>query len=92
MLAALLWLSNTAPRGVGEWIPPVMATAVGGLGVIYGVMHMSLTDKDVVVAPFSGVLLCVGAIDLMVSRWDGMGQTEQIGSFIVASILVALEI
>lgn len=92
MLAALLWLSNTAPREMGEWIPPVMATTVGGLGVIYGVIQMSMTDRDVVVAPFSGMLLCVGAIDLMVSRWDGMGGAEQIGSFIVASILVALEI
>ncbi len=92
MLSALLWLSSTAPRGMGEWIGPAMATAVGGLGVIYGVMQMSLTDRDVVVAPFSGILLCLGAIDLMVGRWDGMGQSEQIGSFIVASILVALEI
>ena len=87
MLAALLWLSSTAPREVGEWIPPVLATAVGGLGIIYGVVQMSLTDKDVIVAPFSGLLLCIGAIDLMVGRWDGMGQSEQIGSFIVASIL-----
>ena len=92
MLAALLWLSSTAPREVGEWIPPVLATAVGGMGIIYGVVQMSLTDKDVIVAPFSGLLLCIGAIDLMVGRWDGMGQSEQIGSFIVASILVSMEI
>ncbi|MEC7706478.1 MAG: hypothetical protein VX723_00800, partial [Candidatus Thermoplasmatota archaeon] len=52
-LAALLWLSSTAPRGVGEWIPPVLATAIGGLGLIYGVVQMSLTDRDVIVAPFS---------------------------------------
>jgi len=91
-LAALLWLSSTAPRGVGEGVPPVLATAVGGLGVIYGVVQMSLTDRDVIVAPFSGLLLCIGTIDLMVGRWDGMAQPEQIGSFIVASILVALEI
>ena len=92
MLASLLWLSSTAPRDVGEWIPPVLATSVGGLGVIYGAVQMSITDRDVIVGPFSGLLLCIGAIDLMVGRWDGMGQPEQIGSFIVASVLVALEI
>ena len=53
---------------------------------------MSLRDRYVIVAPFSGLLLCVGAIDLMVGRWDGMSQPEQIASFIVASILVSLEI
>ena len=90
--AALILLSDTAPRGVGESIPPLLATAVGGLGVIYGVIQMSLTDRDVIVAPFSGLLLCIGAINMMVGRWDEMGQPEQIGSFIVASILVALEI
>ena len=80
MLSALLWLSSTAPRGVSEWIGPAMATTVGGLGVIYGVMQMSLTDRDVVVAPFSGILLCLGAIDLMVGRWDGGRQSRLVHS------------
>ena len=53
---------------------------------------MTVLRNDVVVAPFGGVLLCMGAISLMGDRWAEMGQTEQIGSFAVASVLVLLEI
>jgi len=60
--------------------------------VVIGVVQMSMLRNDVIVAPFGGVLLCMGATSLMVDRWSGMGQTEQIGSFTVASLLVMLEI
>jgi len=88
----LLWLSTTAPRETGESVPAVVATVVGGAAVVIGVIQMSMLRNDVIVAPFGGVLLCMGAISLMVERWAGMGQTEQIGSFAVASLVVMLEI
>ena len=53
---------------------------------------MSVSDDDVIVAPFGGILFCIGSITLLTERWDEAGQIEQIGSFILASILVALEI
>ncbi|MEE2606920.1 MAG: hypothetical protein VX402_03780 [Candidatus Thermoplasmatota archaeon] len=88
----ILWLSTTAPRETGESVPAVVATVVGGAAVVIGVIQMSMLRNDVIVAPFGGFLLCMGAISLMVERWSGMGQTEQIGSFAVASLLVMLEI
>ena len=60
--------------------------------MVIGVIQMSMLRNDVIVAPFGGVLLCMGAISLMVERWAGMEQTEQIGSFAIASLLVMLEI
>ena len=89
---AILWLSTTAPRETGESVPAVVATVIGGAAVVIGVVQMSILRNDVIVAPFGGVLLCMGAISLMVDRWSGMEQTEQIGSFAVASLLVMLEI
>ena len=89
---AILWLSTTAPRETGESVPAVVATIIGGAAVVIGVVQMSILRNDVIVAPFGGVLLCMGAISLMVDRWSGMEQTEQIGSFAVASLLVMLEI
>ena len=89
---AILWLSTTAPRETGESVPAVVATVIGGAAVVIGVVQMSILRNDVIVAPFGGVLLCMGAISLMVDRWVGMEQTEQIGSFAVASLLVMLEI
>ena len=88
----MLWLSITAPRETGESVPAVVATVVGGAAVVIGVIQMSMLRNDVIVAPFGGVLLCMGAISLMVERWAGMEQTEQIGSFAIASLLVMLEI
>ncbi len=89
---AILWLSTTAPRETGESVPAVVATVIGGAAVVIGVVQMSMLRNDVIVGPFGGVLLCMGATSLMVDRWSGMGQTEQIGSFAVASLLVMLEI
>ena len=89
---AILWLSTTAPRETGESVPAVAATVVGGVAVVIGVIQMSMLRNDVIVAPFGGILLCIGATSLMVDRWSGMGQIEQIGSFSVASLLVMLEI
>jgi hypothetical protein len=89
---AFLWLSTTAPRDTGESVPAVVATVVGGTAVVIGVVQMSMLRNDVIVAPFGGILLCMGATSLMVDRWSGMGQAEQIGSFSVASLLVMLEI
>ena len=73
---AILWLSTTAPRETGESVPAVVATVIGGAAVVIGVVQMSILRNDVIVAPFGGVLLCMGAISLMVDRWSGMEQTE----------------
>jgi len=92
IIGAVLWISTTAPRPTGESVPAIVAAFIGGVAVVIGVIHMTVLRNDVVVAPFGGVLLCMGAISLMGDRWAEMGQTEQIGSFAVASVLVLLEI
>jgi len=72
--------------------PAYISTFIGGCAVIYGVIKMSVTDDDVIVAPFGGILFCIGAIVLLSERWTEASQAEQIGSFVLASILVILEI
>ena len=91
--AAILWMATSAPRGEGnELAPAYISTFIGGCAVIYGVIKMSVTDDDVIVAPFGGILFCIGSITLLTERWNEAEQMEQIGSFILASILVGLEI
>ena len=46
----------------------------------------------VFLAPFGGLLLCIGAIDLLTVDWVNSTMNEQIMSFIIASIIVMLEI
>ncbi|HIE63310.1 MAG: hypothetical protein CXT72_01085 [Methanobacteriota archaeon] len=88
----IMIISISAPRPTEDLVAPVVATIIGGLAVIIGTIHMSILRDDVIIAPFGGFLLCIGAIDLLSSQWVGAGQIEQIGSFAFASILVLLEI
>jgi len=92
-VSIILWLATNAPRGEGnELVPAFLASIIGGSAVIYGVIKMSITNDDVVVAPFGGLLFCIGSITLLSERWGDAQQIEQVGSFILASILVILEI
>tara|TARA_B100001996_G_scaffold368421_1_gene340916 strand:+ start:3559 stop:4263 length:705 start_codon:yes stop_codon:yes gene_type:complete len=92
-VSIILWLATNAPRGEGNvLVPAFLASIIGGSAVIYGVIKMSITNDDVVVAPFGGILFCMGSITLLSERWSDASQIEQIGSFILASILVILEL
>ncbi len=92
-VSIILWLSINAPRGVeNELVPAYLSSIIGGSAVIYGVIKMSVSNDDVVVAPFGGVLFCIGSITLLSERWGDAEQIEQIGSFVLASTLVILEI
>ncbi|HJO41830.1 MAG TPA: hypothetical protein QF508_00320 [Candidatus Thalassarchaeaceae archaeon] len=88
----IFWIMKNAPRETGEMVPAMIAVTLGGFFVVVGVFRMAVRLDDVVVAPFGGVLLCVGTLSLMSDRWPDMAQSEQIGSFLLASILVLMEI
>ena len=85
-------ISRNAPRDTAILAPTVTAAIFGGLAVIYGVRHMVVTQQDVLVAPFGGVLLCVGTVSLMADSWDEMNSTDHLISFVTASVVVMLEI
>ena len=92
LISVVFWISSTAPRPTSESVPAITAALVGGTAVIVGVRHMTVTHKDVLLAPFGGILMCVGTISLLSERWADSGQWEQIGSFVLASLIVVLEI
>jgi len=91
-VGVIFWIMKNAPRATGEMVPAMSAVTLGGLFVVVGVFRMAVRLDDVVVAPFGGVLLCVGTLSLMSDRWPDMAQSEQIGSFLLASTLVLMEI
>jgi len=92
ILALLLWISSTSPRTTSGEFPAIIALSVGGIAVIVGVRSMGITKRDVILAPLGGLLFCVGGISLLVDRWDDAGQIEQVGSFLLSSLLVVLEL
>ena len=89
--ALILWMSSTSPGGVGSDLPAAISVFLGGVFVVSGIRDMSLMKTDVIVAPLAGILFCVGGISLLSSRWEVATQTEQIGSFLLASTMVTVE-
>ena len=89
--ALILWIASTSPEGPGEDLPASISVFLGGVFVVFGIRDMSLTKTDVIVAPLAGVLFCIGGISLLSSRWEFADQAEQIGSFLLASTMVTLE-
>ena len=85
-------IASTAPRETLEELPALITVIIGSFGIIIGVRHMVITKQDVILAPFGGLLLCIGAIDLLTVDWVNSSMNEQIMSFIIASIIVMLEI
>ena len=91
-LGLIFLISRNAPRDTAILAPTVTAAIFGGLAVIYGVRHMVVTQQDVLVAPFGGILLCVGTVSLMADSWNEMNSTDHLISFVTASVVVVLEI
>ena len=91
-LGLIFLISRNAPRDTAILAPTVTAAIFGGLAVIYGVRHMVVTQQDVLVAPFGGILLCVGTVSLMADSWNEMNSTDHLISFVSASVVIMLEI
>mgnify|MGYP003325416497 FL=1 len=90
--ALILWIASTSPRETEGDFPAVLSVFLGGVFIVSGITSMSISKTDVIVAPLGGVLFCLGGISLLSSRWEFAGQTEQIGSFVLASIMVMTEL
>ena len=90
--ALILWISSTSPEEAGDDLPAAISVFLGGVFVVSGIRDMSITKTDVIVAPLAGILFCVGGISLLSSRWEVATQTEQIGSFFLASTMVTVEL
>ncbi|MDP6906614.1 MAG: hypothetical protein QF440_04280 [Candidatus Thalassarchaeaceae archaeon] len=91
LISGILAIATQSPRATNEYLAPILSAAIGGLGVVIGVRHSSITKRDVLVAPFAGLWLAVGTITLLTKTWPDYNQTEQITGFILATLVVALE-
>ena len=90
--ALVLWISSTSPEEAGGDLPAALSVFLGGIFVITGIRDMSIMKTDVIVAPLAGILFCIGGISLLSSRWEVATQLEQVGSFILASTMVIVQL
>jgi len=90
--AFILFIALSSPRPTSPTIPPILAIVLGGWFTIIGGYHMGRTQRDVIVAPFAGIILVSGLFGVVTNGWTEQTSTEQIGNFLIASIFVLLEI
>tara|TARA_Y100001970_G_scaffold293768_1_gene443008 strand:+ start:27326 stop:28063 length:738 start_codon:yes stop_codon:yes gene_type:complete len=92
IVGLIFLLGENGPRDTSVFAPSVTASIIGGFSVIYGVREMVVTKRDVIVAPFGGVLLSIGAMSILSEAWIEMNRVDQIVSFILVSIVIGMEI
>ena len=86
-------VANQAPHPPSLFFILIAMTATGGIGVVIGVRHVAITHKDVIVAPFAGALMGVGATGLLVVEWSDFTTVfEQVTSFLLICLLGVLEV
>ena len=64
-----------------------MLCVLGAFGVLAGLTHIVRTRRDVIVAPLSGFLLCVGIGGLMARTWSTLTAIEQWVDFFALVLL-----
>lgn len=93
LVTVFFLMANQAPHPPSLFFILISMTAAGGIGVVIGVRHLAMTHKDVIVAPFAGALMGVGATGLLVIEWSNFTTIfEQVTSFILICLLGVLEV
>ena len=87
MLACLFLLGQTAPRPASVNGHLTFLSAIGAFGLLFGVHHMLRTRREVLVAPMSGFLFCVGVGGLMIQTWSTLNTMEQWSGFLALVVL-----
>ena len=62
-------------------------SVVGAFGLVTGIHHMLNTRREVLVAPMSGFLFCVGVAGLITQTWDDLSKFEHWAGFLALVVL-----
>lgn len=87
LLTTLVLIGQAAPKPMTIFAHFVMLSGIGGFGLVAGVYQLAQTQRDVLVAPYSGMMFCVGVVGLMVLTWDDLSKVEQWAGFLTIVVL-----
>jgi|TARA_B100001146_G_scaffold70525_1_gene62350 hypothetical protein len=90
-LTGILAIAMNSPRTMNPILPTIIAGAIGGLGVVVGAMH-DRRKQDVLLAPFAGMWFVAATVSALADGWTSYNQTEQWVGFILATIVILLEV
>ena len=87
VLTGLLLLGQSAPNPTSLEAHLGIISVVGAFGLVSGIHHMLNTRREVLVAPMSGFLFCVGVAGLITKTWDELTQFEHWAGFLALVVL-----
>ena len=90
-IAGILAISVTSPREMNPNVPAIVAGIIGGLGVVVGAIH-DRRKQDVILAPFAGMWFVAATVTALSDGWSVYNQNEQWVGFVLATIVILLEV
>ena len=90
-ITGILAIAMNSPRAMNPNLPVIVAGGIGGLGVVVGAMH-DRRKQDVILAPFAGFWFMAATVSALTEGWTSYNQTEQWVGFILATIVILLEV
>ena len=90
-LTGILAIAMNSPRAMNPNLPVIVAGGIGGFGLVVGAMH-DRRKQDVILAPFAGFWFVAATVSSLAGGWTSYNQTEQWVGFILAPIVILLEV
>ncbi|MEC7703712.1 MAG: hypothetical protein VX906_00530 [Candidatus Thermoplasmatota archaeon] len=90
-IAGLLAISMSSPRATEPYLPALLSGLFGGSGIIIGSVH-DRRNRDVILSPFAGMWFVASCVYVLTEDWAEYNNVEQIVGFVLATVVVMLEI
>lgn len=89
LISLLGLMAEGAPRPMELQAHLIIMTVIGGAALIRGIDNMVNTRREVLVAPFAGLLFCVGCTGLFSLNWQDLSTFEHWAAFFSVLVLGA---
>ena len=87
IITGLLLLGQSAPNPTSLEAHLGILSVIGAFGLVSGIHYMLNTRREVLVAPMSGFLFCVGVAGLITKTWDELTKFEHWAGFLALVVL-----
>ena len=87
MVGGLLLLGQSAPNPTSLEAHLTILSEFGAFGLVSGINLMLRTRREVLVAPMSGFMFCVGVTGLITQTWDELNKFEHWAGFLALVVL-----
>ena len=87
VVSGLLLLGQSAPNPTSLEGHLAILSVFGAFGLVSGINLMLRTRREVLVAPMSGFMFCIGVTGLITQTWDELNKFEHWAGFLALVVL-----